>query len=336
MKNILYIGNNLNSKTSNLSGINTLGPLLENEGYILFYASSKLNKVLRLLDMSWTCLKLSKKVDIVLIDTYSTQNFYYAFVVSQMCRFLNLEYIPILHGGNLSSRLNRHPKWSRLIFKNAKCNISPSMFLKETFENAGYNNILHIPNAIKIEDYPYKNKTYNEPKMLWVRSFSEIYNPKLAIHVLNRLKESYPNASLCMVGPDADGSLKTIEALAESLNLKVKFTGKLEKKQWIKLSKDYNVFINTTNFDNTPVSVIEAMALGLPVVSTNVGGMPYLISNDIDGLLVEPNHIEDMSSAVVSLVKNSEKRNEIIKNAREKVTSFGWNQVKLLWYKALS
>lgn len=336
MKNVLYIGNNLNSKTSNVSGIQTLGPLLESEGFTLFYASSKFNKVLRLLDMLWNCLKLSKKADVVLIDTYSTQNFYYALLVSQLCRFLKLKYIPILHGGNLTSRLKSHPRWSRLVFKNAKYNVSPSLYLKTAFENAGYDNIIHIPNSIVIDDYSYINRVYDVPNLLWVRSFSEIYNPKLAVHVLNKLKEDYPEARLCMVGPDADGSQREVINLAEHLKLNVEFTGKLEKKEWIKLSENYNMFLNTTNFDNTPVSVIEAMALGLPVVSTNVGGMPYLIANDKDGILVEPNHIENMSSAVLSIMKNTEKRNKIVEGARKKVMNFAWDRVKSLWIKALS
>ena len=126
-----------------------------------------------------------------------------------------------------------------------------------------------------------------------------------------------------------------MEALAKELNLNVKFTGKLEKKKWIELSKDYNVFINTTNFDNTPVSVIEAMALGLPVVSTNVGGMPYLIENEIDGILVSPNQSESMSSTIVSIIDDSDKREMIIKNARSKVEKFAWTDVKSLWIKVL-
>lgn len=336
MKNVLYIGNNLNNKTSNLSGIQTLGPLLEQEEFVMHYASSKSNKVLRLLDMIWTCLRLANRIDVVLIDTYSTQNFYYAFIISQLCRFLNVDYIPILHGGSLVSRLKSNPKLSRRIFDNAKYNVSPSLFLKEAFHDAGFDKVIHIPNTIKIDNYPFKSRTFQEPKLLWVRSFSKIYNPELAVKLFSKLKAIYPNASLCMVGPDADESLESVKSLATELNLKIKFTGKLEKKEWISLSENYNVFINTTNLDNTPLSVIEAMALGLPVVSTNVGGMPYLIEHEIDGLLVQPNHAEDMCSAVISLFNNSEKREQLIENARKKVEKFDWIEIKSLWSKALS
>jgi len=336
MKNVLYIGNKLENKKINISAILVLGVLLEKEGYTVFYASSKTNKYFRLLDMLRSCYKFKKKTDIVLIDTYSTQNFYYALVVSQLCRILNLDYIPILHGGNLPERLKRSKKMSNMIFKNAKYNVSPSGYLKSAFQSHGYTNILHIPNTLNVKDYPFSIKTYDIPRLLWVRSFSEIYNPKLAVEVLNILKKEYPKAQLCMVGPNTDGSRNAVEKLAKDLNLTIKFTGKLEKKEWIELSKDYNIFINTTNFDNTPISVIEAMALGLPIVSTNVGGMPYLIDHNVDGVLVEPNQPEAMSSAVISVMKNSEKREMLIKNARNKGESFDWSYIKSLWFKALS
>ncbi|WP_431135854.1 glycosyltransferase family 4 protein [Psychroserpens mesophilus] len=336
MKNVLYIGNKLKNKKFNVSTILILGNLLESEGYNVFYASSKTNKFFRLLDMCVSCIKYKNTANVVLIDTYSTQNFYYALIISQLCRILNLDYIPILHGGNLPERLKRSPLMSKMIFKHAKYNVSPSGFLKNAFQNYGYANILHIPNTIKIDDYPFLLKKYDTPRLLWVRSFSKIYNPELAVKVLNTLRKEYPESELCMVGPDTDGSRQYVENLANSLNLTVKFTGKLEKKDWIDLSKNYNIFINTTNFDNTPVSVIEAMALGLPIVSTNVGGIPYLIEDGVDGLLVEPNQVNEMNSAVVSLIKDFEKRKVLIENARKKAEKFDWNQVKLLWIKALN
>ncbi|WP_452226400.1 glycosyltransferase family 4 protein [Lacinutrix cladophorae] len=335
MTKILYIGNNLKNKKSNTSSIQVLGALLEKEGFEMFYASSKNNKVLRLLDMVWTCITMSKKIDYVLIDTYSTTNFYYAVIVSQICKILKLKYIPILHGGNLPSRLKNSPFLSDLLFKNAHKNVSPSLYLLETFKNAGYLNVDFIPNAIEMDSYTFKERNFKNINLLWVRSFSKIYNPKLAVKVLKGLQEEGFHVTLCMVGPDSDGSLLEVKQLAKSLHVDVTFTGKLTKEAWITLSKDFNIFINTTNFDNMPVSVIEAMALGLPVISTNVGGLPFLIANNIDGILVAKEHEEGFVKAVKSIVNNPERTKIMTNKAREKVIAFDWKLVKTKWFQVL-
>ena len=336
MKNVLYIGNKLNNNKSNVTSISLLGALLEQEGFKLTYASSYSNKVKRLFDMFWTTIKHRKIIDWVIIDTYSTQNFYYAVLISQLCRILRLQYIPILRGGNLTERLKNNPKLCAKVFNNAKQSVSPSLYLKREFESYGFNNVVHIPNTIQICDYTLKTKNYEAPRLLWVRSFSKIYNPKLAIQVYNEVKKSYPKSTLCMVGPDSDGTLKEIQQLALELNLDVEFTGKLTKKEWILVSKNSNIFINTTNFDNTPVSVIEAMALGLPIVSTNVGGLPFLITDSEDGLLVEPQNINAMVDAIMRLTLDNELRNSLILNARGKVENFDWKVVKPKWEILLS
>ena len=335
MKNVLYIGNKLESKTSNLSAIHILGSLLEKEGFHLCYASSKSNKALRLWDMVFTCIYTSRKTDVVLIDVYSTLNFYYAFIISQLCRILRLQYIPILHGGNLQSRLVSNPKLSALIFNNSKINVAPSEFIKSTFENFGFLNIISIPNSIEIHRYKFKNRPIEKINLLWVRSFSKLYNPQLAIKILKSLKDKGFDTELCMVGPDSDGSLALVKQLAKNLNVNVRFTGKLSKKEWLELAKDYNIFINTTNFDNMPVSVIEAMALGLPIVSTNVGGMSYLISNGNDGLLVEPNDEVKFVTAIKKLVDQPTETEQMVVNARKKVEQFDWEVIKHSWIKII-
>lgn len=335
MKSVLYIGNKLNEKHKNPAYITILGGLLEQEAYTLFYASSKKNKVLRLVDMLWACLKYFSKVDVVLIDTYSTLNFYYAFFVSQLCRLIGLKYIPILHGGNLPQRLNNNPLLSRWLFKNAYKNVAPSIYLKNSFERLGYTNVLHIPNAIEIKEYPFQVRNFESLNLLWVRSIAKIYNPLLAVNILKAIQDRGISASLCMVGPDSDGSLTEVKALANTLDVEVKFTGKLTKQEWIALSKDYNVFINTTNFDNMPVSVIEAMALGLPVVSTNVGGMPFLIKHQRDGVLVAPNDVDSFTDAILELYKDPDKSIKMITEARKKVEQFDWNVVKKQWLELL-
>ncbi len=335
MTKLLYIGNHLRSKRTNRTYASVLGFLLEKEGYKLSYASNKPIKMLRLWDMLWCTFKWRRQVAIVLIDTYSTQNFYYAFLVSQLCRLLELPYIPILHGGQLPKRLKQSPRLSKMLFNHAHVSIAPSHYLKDAFEAAGYTNIKHIPNTMVLQDYPFSVRPMETPKLLWVRSFAALYNPSLAVTVLKSLRDKGWKAELCMVGPDSDGTLAEVKALAKAFNVEVKFTGKLTKPEWTALAKDYNVFINTTNFDNTPVSVMEAMALGLPIVSTNVGGMPYLIDHGVDGLLVPPNDVDAMVNAIIQLFDNVTKREQLITNARKKVENFDWGVVRCQWREVL-
>ena len=334
-KKILYVGNKLSQKGITVTSIETLGRFLENEGMVVYTTSSVKNKVLRLLDMVFKTIKYSRKVDYVLIDTYSTQNFWYAVAVGNVCRLLKIPYIPILRGGDLPIRLEKNPSQSKKLFHGAKMNIAPSNYLLQVFIDQGFQNTICIPNTIQLDKYPIKQRIHVVPKLLWVRSFAKIYNPFLAIQLLERIKALYPIATLCMVGPDKDGSLQKCKEYAERKKLPIRFTGKLSKEAWVQLSSEYDIFINTTNFDNTPVSVIEAMALGFPVISTRVGGIPYLLENRKDALLVPPNNVEAFVDAIVSLCSNDALCKSIVKNARDKVEEYDWEYVKHLWLKLL-
>ena len=334
-KNLLYIGNKLAIHGKPPTAIDSLPIKLEAEGYSVITASSKKNKIFRLIDMVLKTIKNRNRVQMVLIDTYSTQNFYYAIIIAAICRYYKLAYIPILHGGNLPNRLVRNKKISRRLFDGSYTNVAPSLYMLEQFKQQGYNNLTYIPNTIEIENYPFQHRQTVTPKLLWVRSFSEIYNPSLALEIVEILKEKGIDVSLCMVGPDKDGSLQACKKMATKLNLPITFTGMLLKEEWIALSKGYDIFINTTNFDNMPVSVMEAMALGLPVISTNVGGLPYLIENEVDGILVNPNNPKAFVKAIEDLCVKPIKVLEITENARTKIEGFDWENVKHNWIKLL-
>lgn len=335
MKKILYLGNKLSYHGYNKTYIEILGVLLENQGYQVISKSNKKNQIFRLLHMMFAILSNFVKTDYVIIDTYSTKGFYFAFINSQLCRLFRLKYIPILHGGDLTNRLKRSPFLCNLIFKNAYKNVAPSGYMMDAFKQKYPQNLIHIPNVIKIEKYNFLPRKIEIPKLLWVRSFSRIYNPKMAINVLFELIKQYPQAQLCMVGPDKENFMDSCKAYAKSLDLDVQFTGKLSKEDWIELSKNYNVFINTTHFDNTPISVIEAMALGLPVVSTNVGGIPFLLKDKKNALLVNDNDVIEMVNAIKELLTNKTAKNNIVCNARQDVELFDWNKVKQKWFDIL-
>jgi glycosyltransferase involved in cell wall biosynthesis len=335
MKNILYIGNKLAGKGKTTTTIDTLGPLLQKEGYRLRYASSIQNRTIRMLHMMRMTYRSRKWADIVLIDTYSTKNFWYAVVISRICKTLQMNYIPILHGGNLPDRLHKNPNVIAAFIHNAHAVVSPSDYLSEAFAKAGGHKIVKINNFIELENYPFLERTILQPKLLWVRSFAQIYNPQMAIYVLKKLQEKYPDASLTMVGPEKDGSQESCKIQAKELNLEVNFTGLLSKKKWVDLSEQHDIFINTTEFDNLPVSLIEAMALGLPVVSTNVGGIPYLIKNDLNGKLVPYNDVEKMAGSIDYLISHPLETRRIVAKARETIEPYSWTQVCEQWNSLL-
>ena len=335
MKSILYIGNKLSKHGFSATSIETLGILLEKENFELIYASSKKNRFIRFSDMFFTTLFNARKVDYVLIDTYSTYNFWYAFVVSQICILFKKPYIPILRGGDLPNRLKSSPKFSKLIFCNSLYNVAPSTYLFNVFENLNYPNLKLIPNTIEIGNYNFLKRNKFVPKILWVRSLSVIYNPKMAIDVLVILKTSFFDAELCMVGQEKDVRIDELKEYADSLGVNVTFTGKLSKTDWIKLSENYDIFINTTHFDNTPVSLIEALALGLPVVTTNVGGIPYLVRDKETALLVNDSDSQAMADAINELIKSPELAKELAANGRKLAEQFDWQIVKNHWKEIL-
>nr|WP_294935903.1 glycosyltransferase family 4 protein [uncultured Flavobacterium sp.] len=335
MKNLLYIGNKLSAHGLNQTSIETLGIFFKQEGYNVSFSSTKKNQLLRLLDMCLTVIAKWRKTDYVIIDTYSTSGFWFAFAVSQLCRILKLRYIPVLRGGNLPSRLKSNPALCRMIFKNAYKNIAPSNYLFSAFQNFGLTNLLFIPNNIEIKKYPFKLRNPLQPNLLWVRAFASIYNPKMAVDVFAEVKRKYPQATLCMVGPEKDGSMELCKKYAAEKGCDITFTGKLAKEDWIALSAGYDVFINTTHFDNTPVSVMEAMALGLPVVTTNVGGIPFLLDHGKDAILVNDNDIFAMANAICDLAEDPQMAQNIVHKARIKAENWDWEIIKLQWKQLL-
>ena len=336
MKNkIVYIGNKLSKHGFTPTNIETLGPLLENAGYQVVYASEKRNPVLRLADMLFTIASNRKTSAVVLIDTYSTSAFYFAWLSGRMAHWLGIPYVPILHGGNLPSRIKRSRGMADQLFGRSHVNVVISDYLKMALDEYHFNYRI-IYNNILLSDYVFKARRMLRPNLIWVRSFHKIYNPGMALRSLEKIRQQLPEATLTMVGPDKDGTLEACKILAGQLGLTdgIKYTGRLSKKEWLALSDGCDIFINTSNIDNQPVSIIEAQALGFPIVSTNAGGVPFLISNNENGLLVDVDDSDGMSSAILQLIENPALAQRLSESARESAEKYDWSVIGEKW-KAL-
>lgn len=330
-KTILYIGNKLSAHGKTPTGVETLGAKFSEIGYQVITVSDKKNSWIRLADMLFTIARNRSKADAVLIDTYSTQNFYYALLCGILCSLLRLPYFPILHGGNLPNRLKNSPRMSKLLFKNAQVNIAPSNYMYDFFVKNGFQNTVCIPNFIELENYAFKERSTVTAKLLWVRSFKEIYHPQMAVEVAHLLMKKGCEVSLCMVGPVLDATYQKCIELAQTLKMDVRFTGRLSKPEWIALSKEYDIFINTAHADNLPVSVLEAMALGMPVVSTGVGGIPALIQPGKNGLLCPDNDSDEMVNQIIRLTENPALTAQISQEARLTAEEYAWEKVSTEW-----
>ena len=337
MIKVLYIGNNLSHHGFAPGVIETLGKQLKESGYNVSYAGNSRSQLLRMVEMIYKILTVGRRVDYILIDTYSTSAFWYAYLTGGLSKILGTKYIPILHGGDLPKRLQRSKRACDKLFNNSYVNVAVSGYLNHEFEKAGYRTVV-IPNSIEISKYPFRLRDQPRPKLLWVRSFHRQYNPLMAADVLAGLLQIHPDAELCMVGPDKDGSLGEFKDYIRQKGTEehVKITGKLSKEDWISLSENYDFFINTTNVDNTPVSVIEAMALGLCVISTNPGGIPFLVQDGVDAKLVNPQNSSLMIRTVDYLLKNPEDVVQLSVNARKKAEQFDVNVIIPAWKDLLS
>jgi len=331
---ILYLGNKLSDHGYTPTGVEYLGRVLENGGYNMFYASDKKNIVLRMLDMLFATIRY-RYVDIILIDTYSSKAFYFAWLCGNLAHALQIPFILILRGGDLKTRKNKNPKLVKNLFSKAAKVVAVSKYLQSSFFD--FHTTTYIPNTIDLSMYTFKVRENLLPKLIWVRSLHHVYNPELAVYIVSKLKKQYPKVTLVMVGPDKEQMEDKLKALAklEGVEDRIIFTGKLSKENWIKLSEQFDIFINTTNVDNMPVSVTEAMALGLPVVSTNVGGIPFLITHHLDGLLVPPNDSSAFCKEIDLLLSNSGFAKEIAFHARTKALSFDNKVVLQQWNRLI-
>jgi glycosyltransferase involved in cell wall biosynthesis len=210
---------------------------------------------------------------------------------------------------------------------------APSRYLLEKMQPYR-SDLLLLPNPIEIQKYKYISRKEPQPVLIWLRAFHVIYNAPLAIHTLALLVSDYPSCRLLMGGDDkGDGSFQKVRQLIDEISIsdKVEIFGKIphaDVPTWLQRG---DIFINTTNVDNTPVSVLEAMACGLCIISTNVGGIPYLLNNEQDALLVSPNDPESMASAVRRILTDPGLAERLSTNARRKAEQLDWSVILLQW-----
>ncbi len=335
---VLQVGNFLSARGYTVQFVEELSDRLEQDGWHIIRASDQVNKVSRLASILSRIFVNRKNFDAAHITVYSGAAFVWAEAAAGMLRVLRKPVVLSLHGGNLPSFAERWPGRVSRLLNSADLVIAPSGYMRNAMLKFR-KDILLIANPVDTRLFAYRHRENVRPRLVWLRSFHETYNPTLAAQVLSLLVQEFPDMTLTMAGPDkGDGSFQRVKETARELGVErnIVFTGRLDNKEVPGFLSNADIFVNTTNVDNTPISVLEAMACGLCVVTTNVGGIPYLLEDENEALLVERNDPASMAGAIRRILTEPDLARRLSQHARRKAEQCDWQKVLHEWKRVFT
>jgi glycosyltransferase involved in cell wall biosynthesis len=330
---VLLVANFLSEGGGSRSVMEDVADRLRRSGWKVIVTSGRRAGWLRGVDMVATAIRRRDEYALAVVDVYSGRAFRWAEEVGRFLRLARKAHLLVLRGGGLPEFAAHHPRRVRRLLAGADAVAAPSGFLLERLRP--YRADLRLlANPLELTAYPFRVRERPAARLVWLRSFHSMYDPALAVQVLARLSRRFPHAELAMVGPDkGDGSLEATRRTARELGVaeRVRFVGGVSKGEVPARLDSGDVFLNTTGVDNTPVSVLEAMACGLCVVSTDVGGIPYLLEDGRDALLVAPRDPDRMAAAVERVLVEPGLAGRLSRAARAKAERLDWSRIFPQW-----
>jgi glycosyltransferase involved in cell wall biosynthesis len=308
-----------------------LSDLFKDSSYSVIAVSDLLNRYLRLADIAGTLITQHNKYDIILLDVFGGPSFVIEDIASRIGRQFGKKVVMFLRGGAMPEFMARYPRWTRRVLSRADVILAPSPFLARAITPYGFQAQV-IPNVIDLSAYPYRHRQELKPRLFWMRSFHPIWNPAMAVRVLARVKATIPDATLVMAGEDK-GIVQEVRQLAKNLGVagSVRFAGFLDMAGKKREGDLAEIYLNTNRVDNMPVSVVEAGAMGIPVVTTNVGGIPDLLDHGENALFVSDEDDEAMAQAILSLLNDPDLAGRLSAGGRRLAERSSWEQILPQW-----
>lgn len=207
--------------------------------------------------------------------------------------------------------------------------VVPSAFLRDVFASFGLQAHV-IPNIVDLERFRFRERIPLAPKLLSTRNFEPLYNVACTLRAFRRVQDRFPDATLTLVGAGVDRA--RLEALARELRLRgVRFEGRMAPDEIWRAYDAADIYVQTPDIDNMPSSVLEAYASGLPVVSTDAGGVPYILADGREGLLAPRGDDATIAAAIVRLLEDPQLAARVIANGRRSAESCVWTLVRQQW-----
>lgn len=300
-------------------------------------SSAASSKIKRFLETVVTLTKERQKYDIAIVSLFGTwPSFLWQEVITRLLKLFDKKIILCIRGGSIPERIEQGATRFYDAMKRADALVAPSSYFGQYFLEKNYA-IKIIENPVNVSAYEFCKKEKINPRIIWMRAFTDVYDPLMAIRVARRLAESYPDFQMVMAGKDGPLT-QDAKALAKTYGLenKIIFPGYINMQQKQDYARRYDIYICTNKIDNTPVSLTEFMQFGLPIVSVNVGGIPYMIEDRVNGLLVNAGDDEAMYKKISLLIENQELAQSIITSAHTYVQQYNEESVLEKWQDLLA
>ena len=234
-------------------------------------------------------------------------------------------------GGEAEGFFRKSFRWVRPSLKRVTVVVVPSDFLARVFSERDIDVHL-VRNIIDIKrfssDRPRLQQRQDCPNLLVTRNLEAIYDIGTALRAFQRVRQAFPGARLTVCGSGPEG--EKLQSLAGELSLgdAVTFAGRIDNDRMAELYQSADVMLNPSLADNMPISILEALACGVPVVSTDVGGVPYLVTHNKTALLVSPVDDRAMAEATILLLKDRHVAERLSAAGIKEVQNYDWSSVK--------
>jgi len=234
-------------------------------------------------------------------------------------------------GGEADAFLSRSLAWVRPSLRRSDALLVPSGFLAGVFGRHGFASTV-VPNVINLERFQpaatLPATAGAAPSILVARHLERLYDNASALHAFAIVAATYPDARLVVAGAGPERA--ALERLAGELGIAaaVRFAGRLDNTAMAELYRAADVMLNPSLADNMPNSLLEALASGVPVVSTDVGGVPYLVEHDATALLVPPRDPQAMAAAMLRLLAEPALAQRLRQSGLRHVAQYTWVEVR--------
>ena len=204
---------------------------------------------------------------------------------------------------------------------------TPSAFLQKAFQETLQLDTVIVPNIADLEQFQFRDRKRFQPKLLVTRNLELIYDLETVLRAFQLIAREDPSAVLGIVG---DGSQREkLEQRARGLEIseKVTFYGQLKHEDLPSLYDAYDIYVNASRVDNLPGVLLEAFASGLPVVSTNAGGIPFIVEDGVTGLLSDIGHSSALAQNVIRILKQPEFGRALAQAGRREALKYSWEHI---------